>query len=963
VSDRFTLDNSNLKVTVAVEYQSPFADGRASSKIHVIVLNLNNELVTSETVTLSTTLGTVTSTAKYENGTYVGTFTAGTKAGTARITAITSTGKSETVTITLKPQILSPTLSALVTDKEQIVADGVDKAVLEIRVRDSRDKPAPDKSATLSVTGTGNTIAPQTVLTNADGIATFEIRSTKAEIKTVTAAVGDEQIKLEDSVTLHFVPGPVAKVSLSANPTTLWADAKSQSKLTIAVFDTADNPIRDLNPGVSISPELGEVSGITIDGDGTYTATYTAPENIEQITPVTVTASIAGKSDSVVLSIRHAEITIIEISPPLIKIGERATILGSMFPKIPTRLILTFTRGEASTTEPIDANPDGTFKHFFTPNRAGDWQVVAEWAGDAKHKPVQSEPKTFTVQKAEPTITLQPPADLFGLSVGDTVTVEGEITPNPGVVDLEVVITDPDGVEKSEPIQTDDSGAYQHQFKTDQAGTWKVEVRFAGDDDYLPKQVSRDLSIGSQLGRAIIVAGGPERIENNTLWEITRQLCNNIYKTLRGRGYSRQMIHYLSPTPFEDVNGDGRNDISDRPTVENLRKAITQLPFAFFKRNPNAQLVVYLTGHGFEDRFQLADEREIVTANQINQWLDVLQRQTGLKKIIVIIDASRSGSFIDDLATEGRTIITSTDASRTVNFGHDGRESFSQFFFQRLALGHSVAKSFQLAEEAFVGLKPPYDLRPQLEGDGDGVPNGDIDRAIADQLHVGLDIKPGTTIPVIEQVTPPQEIGDTKTAQIWAEVHTVQDVQEVWAVIIPPNYQPPDKSDGSSRIELPIIFLTLSGDGKRYEGVYDGFSRPGEYTVIVYAEDRVGNVSAPKQTSVTVRMTVASLLPITLGKVKTGLLLIYPNPANPETWIPYQLASDAEVTLTIYDVSGKVVRRLELGHQTAGSYRTRDRAAYWDGRNDYSERVSSGIYFVRLEAGDFVQTRRLVLVK
>ena len=96
---------------------------------------------------------------------------------------------------------------------------------------------------------------------------------------------------------------------------------------------------------------------------------------------------------------------------------------------------------------------------------------------------------------------------------------------------------------------------------------------------------------------------------------------------------------------------------------------------------------------------------------------------------------------------------------------------------------------------------------------------------------------------------------------------------------------------------------------------------------------------------------------------RTALLPNYPNPFNPETWIPYHLATDAEVTLTIYNVRGSVVRTLTLGHQAAGVYEIRGRAAYWDGKNHIGEQVASGVYFYTLTAGDFTATRRLLIVK
>ena len=96
---------------------------------------------------------------------------------------------------------------------------------------------------------------------------------------------------------------------------------------------------------------------------------------------------------------------------------------------------------------------------------------------------------------------------------------------------------------------------------------------------------------------------------------------------------------------------------------------------------------------------------------------------------------------------------------------------------------------------------------------------------------------------------------------------------------------------------------------------------------------------------------------------KTALLHNYPNPFNPETWIPYHLAKPAEVTLTLYTADGKVVRTLELGHQPAGFYQNRSRAAYWDGRNEVGERVASGVYFYTLTAGEFSTTRKMVIRK
>ncbi len=96
---------------------------------------------------------------------------------------------------------------------------------------------------------------------------------------------------------------------------------------------------------------------------------------------------------------------------------------------------------------------------------------------------------------------------------------------------------------------------------------------------------------------------------------------------------------------------------------------------------------------------------------------------------------------------------------------------------------------------------------------------------------------------------------------------------------------------------------------------------------------------------------------------ETALLTNYPNPFNPETWIPYQLSKPAGVMLRIYSVNGALVRTLALGHQPAGMYHRKSRAAYWDGRNTQGEKVASGIYFYKLSAGDFTATRKMLIRK
>ena len=117
--------------------------------------------------------------------------------------------------------------------------------------------------------------------------------------------------------------------------------------------------------------------------------------------------------------------------------------------------------------------------------------------------------------------------------------------------------------------------------------------------------------------------------------------------------------------------------------------------------------------------------------------------------------------------------------------------------------------------------------------------------------------------------------------------------------------------------------------------------------------------------SIAFRQGIANLetLLVSLIPRETALLANYPNPFNPETWIAYQLATPAEVMLTLYSASGDVVRTFALGYQRAGTYRAQRRAVYWDGSNAFGEKVASGIYFYTLTAGDFTATRKMLIKK
>ena len=130
-------------------------------------------------------------------------------------------------------------------------------------------------------------------------------------------------------------------------------------------------------------------------------------------------------------------------------------------------------------------------------------------------------------------------------------------------------------------------------------------------------------------------------------------------------------------------------------------------------------------------------------------------------------------------------------------------------------------------------------------------------------------------------------------------------------------------------------------------------------------EEQIGLLIATNDRSPAALRTLVYLqqLLVTARPEKTQLFANYPNPFNPETWIPYELATDTHVKITIYNTQGVVIRTLQFGHQSAGYYTDRDRAAYWDGRNALGEQVASGLYFYQLETDEMSSMRKMVILK
>ena len=202
--------------------------------------------------------------------------------------------------------------------------------------------------------------------------------------------------------------------------------------------------------------------------------------------------------------------------------------------------------------------------------------------------------------------------------------------------------------------------------------------------------------------------------------------------------------------------------------------------------------------------------------------------------------------------------------------------------------------------------------------------------------------------------------------------------KNAWAFVITSNLQ--DKENGSTytivakNLRTGVIATeNVANDKESVSAVWANINRKsviqvGDKLEVTLLDKRGTVVSGPFQRTVTTSDIHNAYLSVQMrvGDVRPKATILgqnFPNPFNPETWIPYQLSRDSNVTIKIYNVSGSAIRTLNLGHKSIGSYMTTSTAAYWDGKNGAGERVSSGIYFYTLQTKNFSATRRMVILK
>lgn len=348
---------------------------------------------------------------------------------------------------------------------------------------------------------------------------------------------------------------------------------------------------------------------------------------------------------------------------------------------------------------------------------------------------------------------------------------------------------------------------------------------------------------------AIIVAGHNDAY---TLQNKINNAADMAYRVLLQSGVPKYNIRYFSLGPQRDVDGNGyKDDIFGPPDPQAVRNAIQQW-VGSRATGTGTSFFLYLVDHGYYDRFYAAGTAGKITAADLDLWLSNLEATTGILNVNVIIEACRSGSFIDvtefgpdEISRSNRVIITST-SSRLDAWPSDQGAYFSDAFWTAIRQGRDLRTAFERGREAVIASG--HSQQPWLDDNGDAVAD-DRDGALASTR--GLSGAFTGSPPIIDRAWLDPVTG--VRAHLRAEVRDDFMVQRVWAEIYPPDFvEPPPSPDGSTpSLHPPTIELTHV-DNDLYAASYAGFIKPGLYRIIFYAQDDDGNQALPHATTVMV---------------------------------------------------------------------------------------------------------------
>jgi hypothetical protein len=447
---------------------------------------------------------------------------------------------------------------------------------------------------------------------------------------------------------------------------------------------------------------------------------------------------------------------------------------------------------------------------------------------------------------------------------------------------------------------------------------------------------------------SLVIAGGGDIGQN---WEYfnsnTIPSTNQAYSVLGyGRYYGDTRIAYLNPIGFQDWDGDGVDDQIvdiDSVTQDTLYATLQSLIDEDNDMYPN---VVFFAGHGYSGEIDInGNAADNVTISQFDQWL-IDANLTTHTPLIVLFEACFSGGFIPTVAGENRIVIGACREDQFADYLNG--QCFSTRFWEEIWYGNSVWDAFNIAANwSNVFLN---EQEPQLDADGDGIANEEDDQAIADTLYIGGVYQHGAVLPEIVEAP---EFVNSEDGQVEIWVRCNRNLDRVWCVLYPKEYAGEPAVDQLPRLEL------VQGENFSYTGRFESiepFSEDEDLEAIVYGVADLYNTIVPY---------IVPVFPAPITAVnerlvpdRTELKSCYPNPFNTTVSIRFQIASENSMDIRVYDVQGRLVRRLLNQKILPGEY-----VYHWNGLDDQGQIQASGIYIIQMHAGDYSASRKVTLLK
>ena len=864
------------------------------------------------------------------------TLTLGSKPGANTVTA-SAEGISQSTVFNVEASLPPPVATSLsiVSGGNQTGLTGealVNPFVIE--VRDQYDDPMAGVTVTFAVSEGGGSLSHTSIDTDADGLAQTTLTlGSKPGTNTVEAsAEGISQSTVFSAEASLPLPIPTRLLSVSGSNQSGITGEALVNPFVIDVRDQYDDPMAGVTVTFAVSEGGGSLSHTSIDTDADGLAQTTLTLGSKPGAN-TVTASAEGISQSTVFNVEASLPPPVATSLSIVSGGNQTGLTGEALvnpfvievrdqyddPMAGVTVTFAVSEGGGSLSHTsIDTDADGLAQTTLTlGSKPGTNTVEASAEGISQS----------TVFSAEASLPLPIPTRLLSVSGSNQSGITGEALVNPFVIEVRDQYDDPmAGVTVTFAVSEGGGSLSAATATTDANG-----------------RAESTLTLGSGTGTNTVEVS-VEGITEAAIFNAVAELLQFDLTVPSGTS----LIHV--PLKVRTVDGAAR-------TIESIADLYDAL--------------------GGADTVKL-----LITYNRVtHQWNSYLGDES-------------SGGAADMVLTDDLGIIASLKMPVTVRIGGDefGSDGMSTI---RLIQGKNLVGlplndsritrvSDLLTLEGFVDNAPAVTvsdngtLKPveKAEDDGDiSVTGGQafiidvLEDAIVTISGEGWDNTSSGTM-----AAPPLATGDMKAAATTpvlalsgSIVDGVKGINGKILRVIVKNLSTGravntligDTRGTSSRAAYELTVVDIEGGRAAAIGDIleisaispDAFISVDPFRYTVTAED-------VKRHRIQLSALIVQEIP-----TKTQLLPNYPNPFNPETWIPYHLTSDAEVQLTIYDTKGVSVRQLDLGHQVAGYYTNQTKAAYWDGRNENGESVASGVYFYQLQAGGVSATRKMVILK